>query len=140
MAVVAAAIVAFAAKPATHGPAEQYLLAGHLFDDFEADGPELQLECLDNGHVVILRRGVEGVGDDGAVSLAVEVIGSDIRIEERIAAGRTAPGSVKGAEFELRFLKPGFYHVRYNSQPTGLFAAFPLHVAPGIRISKQLVR
>lgn len=140
MAVVAAAIVAFAAKPATHGPAEQYLLAGRLFDDFNADGSELQLECLDNGHVVLLRRGVEGVADDGAVSLAVEVAGSDIRIEERITAGRTAAGSAKGAEFELRFLKPGFYHVRYNSQPTGLFAAFPFHVAPGIRASKQLAR
>lgn len=140
MAVVAAAIVAFAARPATHGPAEQYLLAGRLFDDYDAEGPELQMECMDNGTVVIVRRGVEGVADDGAVSLAVEVAGSDIKIEERLTSGRMPQTSAKGAEFELRFLKPGFYHVRYNSQPTGLFAAFPFHVAPGIRTSKILTR
>lgn len=140
MAVVAAAIVALAARPSSRGPAEQYLLAGRLFDDFDADGPELQLECLENGHVTIVRRGVEGVADDGAVSLAVEVAGSDIKIEERIVPGRMAPAGSKGAEFSLRFLRPGFYHIRYNSQPTGLFAAFTFHVAPGIRTTKTLSR
>lgn len=140
MAVVAAAIVAFAARPATHGPAEQYLLAGRLYDDSLAEGPELLLECADNGSVAIVRRGIEGVADDGAVSLAVEVAGSDIKIEERIVPGRMAPSGMLGAEFELRHIKLGFYHVRYNSQPTGLFAAFPLHVAPGIRTSKPLTR
>lgn len=140
MAVVAAAIVAFAARPSRRGPAEEYLVGGRLFDDCEAEGPELQVECADSGEVILVRRDVEGVADDGALSLAIEVAGSDIRIEERLTPGRMAPACPKGAEFELRFLKPGYYHVRYNSQATGFFTAFTLHVAPGIRTSKPLTR
>lgn len=140
MAVVAAAIVALAARPASHGPAEQHLLAGRLYDDYGDGAPELMMECTESGSVAITRRGIEGVACDGAVSLAVEVAGSDIRIEERIVPGRMALGPVQAAEFDLRSIRPGFYHVRYNSQPTGLFAAFPFHVAPGIRTSKTLAR
>lgn len=139
LAVIAAAIVAFASKPAERGPAAEYLLAG-ILDDSRADMlPMLFLACREDGSVALTRQGVDCISDDGAVSLAVKVIGHDVAIEERLTTGR---GLIQpcSANFLINFLPPGHYHIRYNSAKTGLFVAFPLHVRPGITTSKLLQR
>ena len=37
-------------------------------------------------------------------------------------------------------MAPEWYHIKYNSEPTGRFAAMSLHVRPGIVMTKELVR
>lgn len=139
--VVAAAVIGLCAKPTSRGPARTHLLPGILSDtsDIPADGPALDITCREDGSVIIHRTGLEDITDAGAVSLAITVIGFDISIEERqVIADCGAPRSQ--VSFALDFLAPEYYHVRYNSDNTGLFAAFTLHVKPGIKIHKQLTR
>lgn len=141
LAVIAAAIVAFAAKPGSSGPVQEFLLAGDLSRGSESAHPELNIDVQGNGSVRLVRRGVDCITDTGAVSLAVKVKGSDVMIEERLTPGRGILEPSVSAAFLIKFLKPGArYHIKYNSQKTGLFAAFPLHVAPGIKTVKELTR
>ncbi len=140
LAVIAAAIVAFAARPGGTGPVQEFLLAGTLSRGSANARPELAIEVRPNGQVRLVRRGVDGITDDGAVSLAVKVKGTDVMIEERLTPGKGILEPDVSAEFLIKFLKPARYHVKYNSQKTGLFAAFPLHVTPGIKTIKELTR
>ncbi|MCC8113494.1 MAG: hypothetical protein LIP03_05765 [Bacteroidales bacterium] len=61
-------------------------------------------------------------------------------IEERLTPGRGVLMPAQQAYFRVKHMPPGRYHVRYNSQKTGLFAAFPLHITPGLRASRELGR
>lgn len=138
---LAAGAIALAALPPRRSAARQYLLAGSLSG---TDDPGLQPEQLDlsvdnQGRLHILRRGLPNITDGGAASIAVAVNGFDITIEERLTYGRGWP-TVDSAEFVLDFLAPERYHIRYNSDPTGLFTAFALTIRPGIRASKPLRR
>lgn len=139
LAVVAAAIVAFAAKPGGHGPVLEYLLSGDLTEAGEEEQPTVDVTCLNNGTVLFVRKGLDNISREGAASLAVKVKGTDVSIEERLTTGK---GELihQQAEFVVKFLREGRYHVHYNSSKTGLFAAFPLHVTPGMSISKPLAR
>lgn len=144
-AVAAAAVVGLCVKPAGKGEARQHLLAGELGPDADTpdtDGPAIDIEVADDGTVILTRRGLGGlVGPAGAVSLAVTVEGFDIKAEERLVAGNpAAEGEAPGeAVFRLGFLGREHYHLRYYSEALGSMAATPLHVRPGIRISKSLV-
>lgn len=141
LAVIAAAIVAFAAKPASSGPVQEFLLAGDLTRGAAGARPELAIDVQSNGSVRLVRRGVDCLTDTGAVSLAVKVKGTDVMIEERLTSGRGTLEPDISASFLIKFFKSGGrYHIKYNSQKTGLFAAFPLHVAPGIKTIKELTR
>ena len=137
LAVIAAAIVAFSARPTAKGPASEFLMAGDLRQGMQSEA-QITLTCLDNGKVRLLRQGLPEVRDDGAVSLACKLVGTDVFIEERIVPGRSEEILNVEAEFVFKWLRPGRYHIRYNSQPTGTFAAFPFHVAPGISTTKAL--
>ena len=72
-----------------------------------------------------------------AASLAINVIGFDIVIEERLTHGNGWP-TVDTAEFVLDFFAPERYHVRYNSEDAGVFTAFTLPVKEGIKIHRDL--
>lgn len=136
---VAAAIIAFFSRPASRGVARQHLLAGNLTpDDDDIACPSIHLHVNDDGSVTLTRRGVSGIGADGAVSLAVNVIGFDIEIQERQVAGLWPPQSAMQARFTLDFLARERYHLSYSSETAGLFAATSLHVRPGITIDKTL--
>lgn len=136
--VVAAAIVAAVAHPGNTKPVVERLLAGDIAADTDSPGPSVSLRALDSGAIELTRHGVEGVSDDGAVSLAVTVKGSDITIEERIVPGRLRPMEATRADFVIDFLPYGHYHILYNSQPTGQFVAFPFTHRPGMRVTKPL--
>lgn len=140
MAVIAAAVVAFSARPQSRGPVMEYLLASQLNeeDDSEFDQPSVEFKCYDDGSVRLVRHGVEDVTMSGAVSLAVKCDGSNVSIEERLVGGSTWDNPAGMATFRVDFLTPGRYHIRYNSAKTGLFAAFQLHVRPGIVASHIL--
>ncbi len=111
----------------------EYLLASVLSpDDDSADGPSVELTCMDDGTVRLVRHGVDDVSMSGAVSLAATCDGVNVAFEERLVVGSTWDEPARSAAFRIDFLPPGRYHIRYNSDKTGLFAAFQLHVRPGI--------
>ena len=132
---VAAAIVAFLARPSSRGEARQHLLAGELsnasnrsWSDINSAQPAISLIVRDDGAVVLFRHGIEGVSSSGAVSLAITVIGFDITIEERIVPGNNLDDPIDTATFVLDFLAPDRYHLKYNSSATSSFVATTLLV------------
>ena len=144
---VAAAIVAFLARPSSRGEARQHLLAGELsnasnrsWSDSNSAQPAISLIVRDDGAVVLFRHGIEGVSSSGAVSLAITIIGFDITIEERIVPGNNLDDPIDTATFVLDFLAPDRYHLKYNSSATSSFVATTLLVRPDYEKHLQLNR
>lgn len=144
---VAAAIVAFLARPSSRGEARQHLLAGELsnasnrsWSDSNSAQPAISLIVRDDGAVVLFRHGIEGVSSSGAVSLAITIIGFDITIEERIVPGNNLDDPIDTATFVLDFLAPDCYHLKYNSSATSSFVATTLLVRPDYEKHLQLNR
>jgi hypothetical protein len=134
MTFVAAAVLAFCARPSSRGQALTHLIAGWLAEgDSEAEAA-LYVECLDNGDVQLRRTGLQGVYATGAVSLAITQIGFDLNIIERVVEGKAVDGTaVHEAVSTLTFMAQDWYHIKYTDEKTGRFAAFTLHVRPGLR-------
>ena len=87
--------------------------------------------------VIITRRGVDCVANDGAVSLAVTTIGFDLTIEERITPGKGRPQPCS-AMFILTGFGAERYHIQYRNSHLGLLAAFSLPVRQGVAINRPL--
>lgn len=140
--VVAAAIVAFAARPHIAGAVRELLLAGELIPMSAADEgeePSITFTCTESGRVIAVRRGLKGVTVSGAVSLAATIKGFDIRIEERITPGSAYDDPAGTAMFTIDTLAPSeYYHIHYNSSSTGLFAIFTFHTRPSISATHPL--
>ncbi len=140
--VIAAAIVAFLSGNSSKGPAREYLLAGVITMEELDDSPSVELICGEDGKVVLRRHGISGVDMSGAVSLAIEVIGFDVKIRERIVAGREHTEPINTASFILDFMGCEHYFISYESPLTSvsspLFASLTLHNREGNRILKKL--
>jgi hypothetical protein len=68
------------------------------------------------------------------VSLAITQIGFDLNIIERVVEGKAVDGTaVHEAVSTLTFMAQDWYHIKYTDEKTGRFAAFTLHVRPGLR-------
>lgn len=139
---LAAGAVAYAALPQRRGHARQYLMAGELSGSADTlpqpHEPSIDVTVDDHGQVTILRRGLPQITDAGAASLAINVIGFEVIIQERLTYGRGWP-TVDTARFTLDFLGHERYKIRYTSeQDTGLLTAFTLNVTPGIHIHRRL--
>lgn len=137
---VAAGAVALVALPRRSGPGRQHLLKGELIaQEGDADNdPRIDIQVDRRGRVHIVRRGLSGIiRDTGAVSLAVNVIGFDITIQERLTPG-SGPANVEAAFFTLDFLGRERYHIRYDCDELNIFTAFTLNVEPGIAFTRQL--
>ena len=137
--VLAAGAVAAAALPQRRGQAVLHLVGGDLSgtDEGGIGEPGIDIEVTDDRNVIIRRTGLTNVTDNGAASLAINVIGFDVNIEERLTPGNGWP-TVDTATFRLDFFAPERYHVKYNSEDTGLFTAFTLNVTEGIHIRRPL--
>lgn len=138
---VAAAVVALSALPSRRGAAVLHLAAGELLPPDDSDNPEspaISAEVDRHGRVVVTRHGLHGITSDGAVSLAINVIGFDVKIEERLTPGSAAGTPIGQTRFTLDFFAPERYHISYNSEDAGLFAAFTLPIRPGIAITRPL--
>lgn len=141
MVVVAASIIAMSARPRMRGSMREYLLASRLRESGEDNGstPEIEIYCDEGGGVTLMRRGLpDDVTMSGAVSLAVSYDGVNLRCEERLTAGLPSSPRVDAAVFDLDFLGQGWYDAIYNSDSTGLFVAFKLHVRRGLRVTRLL--
>ncbi|MDE7426687.1 MAG: hypothetical protein K2M79_02675 [Muribaculaceae bacterium] len=139
LAVVAAAIVAAASIPASKGEAKLHLLPCILDSGDAAIPAGLHFRCRDDGSVDVVRTGLQGVGPAGAVSMSVKVIGFDISIEERVTHSDTSHGEFHEACFNMDFLAPEWYHIKFNSEDTGQLCACTLHVRPGLKMSKNML-
>jgi hypothetical protein len=138
--VIAAAVVAYMAIPAQRGEVKLHLLAGELFEGSRDAVPSIEFHCNDDGSVTMLRRGLQGIHASGAVSIAVKVIGFDLMIEERLTQGSVLDLEMAEAQFNLDFLAPEWYHIKYNSEDIGRFCAASLHVRPGLVLRKELMQ
>lgn len=135
---LAAGVVAMVMRPAAASGARQYFAEGTLLFT-GSEEPELYIECLESGDVIVRRTALTGVYSSGAVSLAVTLTGFDLRIEERITPGSSLPGTeVDTAIFTLDFLGRERYHILYYAGEEGRFIGFPLKVTPGLWTRKPL--
>lgn len=139
---VAAAFVAFIARPTRRGEAVQRLYGGELIEDFEvedpaaADGtPRLYVRCLEGGNVEFRRVGVAGLTSTGAVSLAVTVTGKDVEVKERVSPGFVNDRPMAGASFVVDLTGSEWRHVHWVDEDSGYWCAFTLHLRPGISFS-----
>lgn len=133
---LAAAVLAFCLRPSRKGAAIQRFEEGWLTEGNVDAEPTLDITCLDNGGVQIRRTGLPVTGDSGAVSLVIEQIGFDLECKERRVDGAGAP--MREAVFVLTFMGSEWYHLNYRDESTGRFAAFNLHVRPGIKMQVPL--
>lgn len=141
--VVAAAVVAFFVRPSEKGPVVTRTVSGWICEGTPDEGekdPRLEIECLPNGNVMIKRTDVSGVGDTGALTLQVTQCGFDLRVVEQLQEGRrsnmTPPA--QDAVFVLNFLGPEYYHIHWTTALGDRYAAFTLHVRPGIKTEATL--
>lgn len=136
---LAAAAIVAASMPTKRSEAKLHLIPGELNgnEDENSSPAAINVEVDDNGRVIIRRSGLKKITENGAVSLAINVIGFDVNIEERLTTGNGSH-TIDTAEFILDFFAPERYHVKYNSEDAGVFTAFTLNVSPGIRIHKEL--
>ncbi|MDE6396866.1 MAG: hypothetical protein K2K84_06320 [Muribaculaceae bacterium] len=139
--VVAAAFIAACARPKDRGKADQRLLAGELIEGEHSTVPMLRVEVMESGAVKFTRLGVDGLTSSGADSLAVNRIGFDLSVKERVSAGYSNDPMMAGARFVMDFLAPDeYYHVHWIDEDSGLWTAFTLHVREGIVIERELRR
>ena len=137
----AAAVIAYAVRPSSSGPARQHLLAGTLSHE-GPDDSSLDIDCRDDGTVTIWRNGLTGLTSYDAVSLAINIRGFDIEINERIHRGNistTASTDIDSAFFTIDFLACELYHITYKIDGT-VAAAFTMHVRHGMPRHVALTR
>ena len=83
---LAALLVGLIVRPRERGQAETTFASGSLSDDPDTM-PHLRFRCLDNGDVIIDRYGLSGLTTASTVALAINRIGFDLTIEERVTLG-----------------------------------------------------
>lgn len=139
---VAAAFVAYLARPRGRGEAVKRLYAGTLLDESGVTdgkcGPRVHIRCLNDGNVVFERLGVEGLTSTGAVSLAATFTGKDVEIVERLTNGYPNDTPKGGASFTIDMTGYEWRHVRWINEETGLWCSFSLHVREGIDFTVAL--
>lgn len=142
LAVIAAAIVAAAARPKGLGPVREELLAADLLPAMPGENPEPSIECrcTEGRRIVFVRHGLQGITESGALSVAVAIKGNNITIQERLTPGSMFDDPMGDAMFTIDNLAPGFYHISYHSERISRFVAFTLHNRPGISTTKTLIQ
>lgn len=136
-ATVAAAVVAASAIPRRRGEARTFLYAGRL-EPYPLGEPAIELRVTDTGTLELTRLGLSGVGMQGAFSVAVQIIGFDVTINERLTAGRYDAEPARSAVVNLECFGRERYHFQYLSEATGRSCAFTLNISPGNRLSRPL--
>lgn len=135
---IAAAVVAAASMPSHRGPVRTFLYGGTLRGDAAQSQPGIVALVNDRGQLEIHRFGLEGMTESGAYSLAVNISGFDVTIDERLTPGNRHDAPVTAAWATLDCLGRERYHFSYRSEATGRSAAFTLNISPGNRMERQL--
>ena len=131
-------IVGLLVKPGSRGQAETSFSEAILTSDTPpADTPpRIEVQCLDNGDVVISRCGLTGLTTSATVALAITRIGFDLTLEERITPGHYADASADRATFIIKGLARERYHIKYDSPSYSTFLATTLPNRPGIAFTR----
>lgn len=144
---VAAAFVAYIARPKGRGEVVKRLIAGKLIAPAELNdkekplsGPRLHVHCKDDAKVVFRRLGVDGLTESGADSLAVTFKGKDVDVLERVSPGYPNDPIMAGAEFVIDMTGHEWRHVKWMNEDSGLWCAFTLHVRKCIDFTVELKR
>lgn len=136
--VVAAAVIALSARRDGTGAVRQILLPTLLRCSGESRPDAIELISMDDGNVLLRRHGLKDLGDRGAVSLAVEVKGFDVKIKERLVPGGGEP--VDTAEVVLDFMGRERYFINYAAGSIDGVVAFTFHNRDGMHIIRQFNR
>ena len=157
--VIAAAVIILCTRPSGTKPVQTRFARAILRPDTGAAAadPSLEITVRDDGAVILVRHGLGQVRAGTAVALAVTIKGFDLTIKERVTArvptssaspefsenpehpevpGSSDPSENMEAVFVLDFLAPEWYHIQYLNEHDGRFAAFTLHVRPGIHTTR----
>lgn len=135
---LAASVIAISALPSRRGAARSFFYAGDLLFDVSPSQPGIVAEVDEHGMLNIYRFGLEGVGESGAYSLALTIIGFDVTIDERLTPGRRGEPQATAAHVRIDSLGRERYHFHFRSDATGRSAAFNLNISPGNRIERRL--
>ena len=137
-AVIAAAVLAMAGRRDNGHAARQLLLPMELRYSGEPREDAIELITLDDGNVLLRRHGLKGLGDRGAVSLAIEVKGFDVMINERRVEGGGEP--VDTADAVLAFMGRERYFINYRAESVDGVVAFTFHNRDGMHVIKPFRR
>lgn len=131
---VAAAFVAYCARPSHRGEARQKLYGGTLMEEGGDDSecPRIEVRCLEGAQVEFRRIGVEGLTSSGAVSWAFNFVRDDVDVRERVSLGYPNDRPMAGAVCMADMTGREWYHIHWIDEDSGLWAAFSLHVRPGL--------
>lgn len=140
LALLAAAVLAFCMKPSRKGEAVTHMLAGTLcfIDDVPADSATIDFECLESGNVLLTRRGFTNLTQNSSVSIVINVIGFDVKIEERVVLGDNSGQAINAALFTLEFMAQERYHIHYISDLISSSASLTLNNRSEMHVSKKL--
>lgn len=120
---VAAVLVGFFLKPSRHTKAWSYIYPLEIEpgDDREGDGTTLEIEAVDDGSLLLRRRGVHlPTGATGHVT--VDIVGDKVKVVEKYSKlSAQLPGAPQQVTVRLRCLKPRRYHLRYEATSSGLW-------------------
>lgn len=140
---LAALLVGLIVRPRERGQAETTFASGSLSDDPDTT-PHLRFRCLDNGDVIIDRYGLSGLTTASTVALAINRIGFDLTIEERVTLGPSIPAGSSStampanrATFLIEGLARERYHIAYNSSAYSTFLSTTLPNRPGIDFTRD---
>lgn len=121
--VVAMALVTLLIGQRTHGPATTNIDTLDLTPSLADEAGLLTITSSDTDHVTIARTGLP-IFEGDTIILVSTVIDDKWHIQEKRATkGRGAHVAMDGSA-QLTFLKPGRYHVRYDSEVTGQWVTF----------------
>lgn len=136
--VVAAAVVALSARRDGGGAVRQLLLPMLLRCSGESRPDAIELIAMEDGNVLLRRHGLKELGDLGAVSLAIEVKGFDVKIKERVVPG--GGDAVDTAEVVLDFMGRERYFINYTAESVDGVVAFTFHNREGMHVIRPFSR
>lgn len=130
-AVIAAAVIAMAARPPRGGAAVTRLLRA-IPGPQEDPTPQLRISVDDHANLIIHRTGLPPAV---AVNMEITLTGHDISITEHLmpaADGIESPS----ASIIIDFVGRDRYHLSYDAPQQSLFTALSFTITPGLNITK----
>ncbi|MBR1881885.1 MAG: hypothetical protein IJ808_02545 [Muribaculaceae bacterium] len=135
--VVAMALLTLLMGQRERGPATTQIDALTLLPARSEQSGRLAMSSADLEHVTISRSGIPLFEGDTVNLISTIVDGKWHIVEKRGVAGHGAATSMDGL-LEVAWLKPGRYHVRYDSEITGQWCTFAYTHRPGNSTQQEL--
>lgn len=135
--VVAMALITLLVGQKHHGEATTNIDTFNLIPSMADEAGLLAIVSEDTDRVAITRTGLP-ISEGDTIILVSTIIDDKWHIEEKRATKGRGPHVAMDGSAELAFLKPGRYHVRYDSEVTGQWCTFTHTHRPGNTTRTQL--